>query len=179
MRLFTILFLSLYFCTAVSQSNWTATESVAEWIIWSICTLSLSCWWDLWYSLNSCMSLLSDVLLSQSRNSVLLCVLWFLLLICIDRQKILHLTLMSDSRMLWAQFCLFLFKWSLYSLFYKELHITWLQHTLIFWFLAAFTQISLFLIIVFICWVVSWVLIDSSDAHLSITSLLTEFWFLL
>ena len=45
------------------------------------------------------------------------------MLICIDRQRILYLTLISDSRMLWAQFYLFLFEWLLYSLSCEELLI--------------------------------------------------------
>ena len=151
MKLFIILIYSLYSYTAIFQSNWTAAESAAEWIIWSVCIFFLSCWWDFWYSLNLYVSLLFDILFQWNRNNVLSHMLWFFSFNHIDKQKILFQILTFYLKILWNQFCLFLFEWSLYFLFCKKQHVIWQLHVLIFWFLIIFTQIFLFFIIVFIC----------------------------
>ena len=132
-----------YFCTAVSQSNWTVTESAAEWIIWSACRFLLSCWWDFWCSLDLYVSLLFDVLFQWNKSSALLHVLQFLLLSCIDRLEILSQILMSCSRTLWDQFCLFLSEWSLHFLSCEKQHAAWQLHILTFWLSTVLTQIFL------------------------------------
>ena len=110
MKLFTILIFFLYFHTATSQSNWTAAKFVIKWIIWLICIFFLSCWWDFWCLLDLCMNLLFDILSQQNRNNMLSHVLQFLLFNHINKQKNLFWILIFCLRMLWNQFCLFLFK---------------------------------------------------------------------
>jgi len=96
---------------------------------------------------------------------------------CIDKQKILFQTFAFYSRMLWDQFCLFLFEWSSYFLFCEMQHVIWQLHISAFWFSTVLIQIFLFLIIVFICWAIFWVLKNFSDAHFLIILINRRFYF--
>jgi hypothetical protein len=65
--------LSLHFCTAVSQSSWTAAR-ICSWINHLI-NLTHFLWAAdeiLWYLLDSCMNLLSDVLILVKQKSRLI-----------------------------------------------------------------------------------------------------------